>query len=108
MDLLPRLPVLGVVARCFVMRFILGLDEAAAFFGGSVTRDPNAFRSRTDEIPCQDKGMPLRAARGYRKLGAIGCRGASWSKELDGKDSAERIPVFWETPSVLHCGMLNL
>ena len=55
-------------------------------------------------MPCQDKGMPSRAARGYRKLGAIGCRGASWSEQLDSKElrealgsaiGAERIPVFW-------------
>ena len=26
------------------------------------------------------------AARGDRKLGAIGCRGASWSEQLDGKE----------------------
>ena len=26
------------------------------------------------------------AARGYWKLGAIGCRGASWSEQLDGKE----------------------
>ena len=36
--------------------------------------------------PCQDKGMPSRAARGDRKLGADGCRGTSWSKELDDKE----------------------
>ena len=39
--------------------------------------------------------------------GAIGCRGASWSEQLDGKElrgalgsaiGTERIPVFW-TPS---------
>ena len=37
MDLLPRLPVLEIVARvAFVRRFMLGLDEAAAFFGGSM------------------------------------------------------------------------
>ena len=37
-------------------------------------------------MPCQDKGMPSRAARGYRKLGADGCRRKSWSKELDGEE----------------------
>ena len=37
-------------------------------------------------MPCQAKGMPPRAARGDRKLGAIGCRGASWSEQLDGKE----------------------
>ena len=30
--------------------------------------------------------MPLMAARGYWNLGAIGCRGASWSEQLDGKE----------------------
>ena len=30
--------------------------------------------------------MPSRAARGEWKLGADGCRGTSWSKELDGKE----------------------
>ena len=55
-------------ARCFVRRFILGLDEAAAFFLGSMIRDPKASGSGTGEIftPCQDKGMPSRAARDYR------------------------------------------
>ena len=31
-------------ARCFVWRFMLRLDEVAAFFGGSVIRDSKAFR----------------------------------------------------------------
>ena len=48
--------------------------------------------------------MPSMAARGYWKLGAISCRGASWSEQLDGKElrgalesaiGTERIPVFW-------------
>ena len=30
--------------------------------------------------------MPSRAARGEWKLEADGCRGASWCKELDGKE----------------------
>ena len=29
---------------------MVGLDEAAAFFGGLMIRDPNAFRSGTGEI----------------------------------------------------------
>ena len=37
MDLLPCLPVLEIVARVAVRRFMLGLDEAAAFFGESMT-----------------------------------------------------------------------
>ena len=53
------------------------------------------------------KVIPSRAARGYRMSGAIGCRGPSWSGQLDGKElrgalgsaiGTERIPVFW-TPS---------
>ena len=32
------------------------------------------------------KVMPSRAARGNRMTGGIGCRGASWSEELDGKE----------------------
>ena len=48
--------------------------------------------------------MPSMAARGYWKSGAIGCRGASWSEQLDDKElrgalgsaiGTERIPVFW-------------
>ena len=35
---------------------------------------------------CQDKGMPSKAARGQWKLDADGCRGTSWSKELDDKE----------------------
>ena len=55
-------------------------------------------------MPCHDKGMPSKAARGYWKLGAIGCRGASWSEQLDDKElrgalvsaiRAERISVCW-------------
>ena len=30
--------------------------------------------------------MSSRTTRGYWKLGAIGCRGGSWSKELDDKE----------------------
>ena len=37
-------------------------------------------------MPCQDEGMPSRAARGDRKLGANGCRGASWSEQLEDKE----------------------
>ena len=35
--------------------------------------------------------MSSRTTRGYWKLGAVGCREASWSKELDDKDSTERL-----------------
>ena len=55
---------------------MLGLDEAAAFFGGSMTsgavqakylcRTYSLFEARPAlNLPCQDKGMPLREARGY-------------------------------------------
>ena len=55
-------------ARYFVRRFMLGLNEVAASFGGSMVRDAKVFRSGTGEIftPCQDKGMPSRAAQDYR------------------------------------------
>ena len=33
-------------------------------------------------MPCQNKGMSSKAARGNRKLGVSGRRGASWSEEL--------------------------
>ena len=36
--------------------------------------------------PCQDESMSSRTTRGYWTLGAIGSRGASWSKELDEKE----------------------
>ena len=35
--------------------------------------------------PCQDEGVSSRTIRGYWKIGAIGCRGASWNEELDNK-----------------------
>ena len=68
--------------------------------------------------------MSSRTTRGYWKLGAIGCRGASWSEELDDKelhgareDRSQDFPIFWTTSShrllvPLHssatteCGML--
>ena len=34
------------------------------------------------------------ATRGDWKLEATGCRGASWSQQLDG-NFVKRIPVFW-------------
>ena len=37
------------------------------------------------------------AARGYWKLGAIGCRGASWSEQLDGKELRGEDSRFLET-----------
>ena len=76
--------------------------------------------------PCQDEGMSSRTTRGYWKLGAIGCRGTSWRKELDDKElhgapgarenRSQEFPIFWTTSShrllvLLHssateCGML--
>ena len=63
------------------------------------------FEARpTLNLPCQDKVTPSMAARGYWKLRAIGCRGASWSEQVDGKElrralesaiGTERNPVFW-------------
>ena len=55
--------------------------------------------------PCQDEGMSSRTTRGYWRLGAIGCRGASWSEELVDKelhgepgareDRSQDFPIFW-------------
>ena len=42
-------------------------------------------------IPCQDKGMPSRAARGDRELGANGCRGAYGASSLAARNSTERL-----------------
>ena len=41
--------------------------------------------SRLYELKGRTEVMLSMAARGYWKLGAIGCRGASWSEQLDGK-----------------------
>ena len=40
----PRLPVLGSWRALLCGRFMLGLDETAAFFGGSMIRDSKVFR----------------------------------------------------------------
>ena len=103
---------------------MLGLDEAAAFFGGSMIRDPKAFgsgkgkiftpyvqqsiadSSRLQELKGRTEIMPSMAARGEWKLGAIGCWGASWSDQLDGKWRG--FPFSGQRLHVLHCGMLNL
>ena len=59
-------------------------------------------------MPCHDEGMSSRATQGYWKLGAIGCRGASWSEQLDDKElrgalgrviEAEIFLVFWTASS---------
>ena len=76
---------------------ILGLDEAAAFFGR--IDDPRwdiifriqvqatrTYCSRPPSLCSQTEGMPSRAAQGDWKLGANGCRVASRSKELGDKE----------------------
>ena len=59
---------------------------------------------RLHELKGRTEVMPSMAAQGDRKLGAIGCRGASWSEQLDDNElrgvlgsaiGTERIPVFW-------------
>ena len=67
------------------------------------------YEARPVLTPCQDEGMSSGMIRGYWKLGAIGCRGALWSKELDGKElhgspgarenRSQEFPVFWTTSS---------
>ena len=37
-------------------------------------------------MPGHDEGMPSKMAQGDWKLGAIACRGASWSEQLDDKE----------------------
>ena len=44
------------------------------------------YEARPVWTPCQDKGMSSRTTRGYWKLRVIGCRGASWSEELNDKE----------------------
>ena len=66
---------------------MLGLDEAAGFFFKMDDSGFNAVRIAVNRwffaarsalnMPCQDKGMPSRATRGDRKLGADGCWGTS-------------------------------
>ena len=66
-------------------------------------------------MPCQDKGLPSRDARGDRTLGER-LEGASWSEQLDGKElrgafggerddpfSGHRLPILLH---LLLCGML--
>ena len=73
---------------------------------------------------CQDEGMSSRPTRGYCKLGEVGCRGASWSEELDDKKlhgvpgarEDRSLSMFWTTSShrllmplssaTQQCGML--
>ena len=42
--------------------------------------------SRLHELKRRTEVMPSMAVRGDRKLGAVGCRGASWSEQLDCKE----------------------
>ena len=82
---------------------MLGLDEAEACFGGWISGEAcrrmvpaKCYAVHSGEFtdsprqgrltPCQDEGMSSRTTRGYWKLGAIGCGGASWSKEHDDKE----------------------
>ena len=56
------------------------------------------------ELKGRTEVMPSMAARSYRMSGANGCRGASWSEQVDGKelrgahgyehDRNREIPVF--------------
>ena len=42
-------------------------------------------------MPYHDESMSSRATRGYWKLGAIGCRKASWSEQLGDKELREAL-----------------
>ena len=85
------------------------------------------FEARQVLTPYQDEGMPSRTTRDYRKLGANGCRGASWSEDLDNKelhgalgareDRIQEFPIFWTSSHrllvrlhscAIECGMLIL
>ena len=80
--------------------------------------DSSKGSSRLQELKGRTEVMPSMAARGYWKLGANGCRGASWSEELTAtqrsgvRSGAVRIPVFLGTVftllQLLHCGMVVL
>ena len=74
-------------------------------------------------MPCQDKAMPLKAARGDRKLRANGCWETLWSEERSVasltatprsgvRSGAVRTPVVLGTIfklfQLLHSGMLIL
>ena len=50
--------------------------------------------SKLHELEGRTEVTPSRRLEVIGRLGAIGCRGASWSEQLDG-NFAERIPVFW-------------
>ena len=49
---------------------------------------------RSHELEGRIEVTPSRRLEVIGRLGAIGCRGASWSEQLD-DNFAERIPVFW-------------
>ena len=52
------------------------------------------------------------APRGFWKLGAIGCRGASWSEQLEGKELRREgsyvLGTVFTLLHLLHCGTLIL
>ena len=98
--------------------FLERLVAICSVFGGSTTRDSKTFRSGAGELftpyvwrsiafppqlgwlslnmPCRAMGAG-RATRGDRKSRTNGCRGASWSEELDGKELRECLvaSVIW-------------
>ena len=64
------------------------------------------YCGRPPSLCSQAEGMPSRAARGDRKLGASGCWGTPWSEERlvasltaaprsGVRSGAKRVPVFW-------------
>ena len=46
--------------------------------------------------------MSSRTTRGYWKLGAVGCRGASWSKEADDKEPRSAWSTREKEPRISH------
>ena len=63
---------------------MLGLGEAAAFFGGSMIRDPKAFRSGTGEIfTCRAEIRACRRGR-LEATGAVGTNGDHAVKDGSG------------------------
>ena len=73
------------------------------FFSDTARLNKSCRRGRLEATGGMNRGHAVDAARGDRKLGAIGCRGTSWSEKLDDKKlrgalgsaiGTERIPVF--------------
>ena len=56
--------------------------------------------SRQQELKRRTKVMPSMATLGYWKLGAIGCQGASWGEQLDGKELRGEYSRFMGTVSM--------